>query len=168
MTFTNITVPRRRVNGGGRTISDFGFSAAGIRLRLRLRRDRRAAPPTLRDGLVGHASRVPCAAEVPKTLNVQRSNVRTFSCRTPLRSGACLKMCRGRTGRRGQTPQVNPLGQLDADGQSLPELEDPLAKVDIIRSTFVVSHLGQWTVDLSAPTGWRSENRSPHNVHLYS
>ena len=72
------------------------------------------------------------------------------------------------TGRADQTPQVKPLGQLGADGQSLPELEDPLAKVDITRSTFVVSHLGQWTSVPSAPTGWRRENRSSHFVHLYS
>jgi hypothetical protein len=63
---------------------------------------------------------------------------------------------------------VKPLGQLGADGQVLPEFEDPLAKVDNIRSTFVVSHLGQWTVVLSAPTGCRSEKRSPHTVHRYS
>jgi hypothetical protein len=72
------------------------------------------------------------------------------------------------TGRSDQVPQVKPLEHVEADGKSAPDFDDPLAKLDSRRSTFVVSHLGQWTIVLSAPTGCSSENRSPHNVHRYS
>jgi hypothetical protein len=63
---------------------------------------------------------------------------------------------------------VKPLGQEEADGQELSELDEPLAKVESTRSTLVLSHFAQWTSVLSAPTGWRRENRSSHKVHLYS
>jgi len=151
--------------GGGRfRISDFGFRIFGSR-----------------DGCPTNAPGWSCGARVSRAVcgggaifnivgrtnphvggTLRADNVEGGSSRES-RADTCAP-----TGRGDHTPQVNPLGQLDADGQSLPELEDPLAKVDIMRSTFVVSHLGQWTVDLSAPTGWRSENRSPHKVHLYS
>jgi len=72
------------------------------------------------------------------------------------------------TGRGDHTPQVKPLGQLGAEGQELSELDEPLAKVESTRSTLVLSHFAQWTSVLSAPTGWRRENRSSHKVHLYS
>jgi hypothetical protein len=63
---------------------------------------------------------------------------------------------------------VKPLGQFGAEGQELSELDEPLAKVDSTRSTLVLSHFEQWTSVVSAPTGWRRENRSSHNVHRYS
>ena len=72
-------------------------------------------------------------------------------------------------GRAGHAPQVKPLEQFGADGQPASVFEEePLAKVDSTRSTFVLSHLEQWTSVPSAPTGCSSENRSSHTVHLYS
>jgi len=71
-------------------------------------------------------------------------------------------------GRSAHAPHVKPLEQLGAEGQVLWKSEEPLAKVDSTRSTLVLSHFEQWTSVLSAPTGWRRENRSSHNVHLYS
>jgi len=67
-----------------------------------------------------------------------------------------------------QTPQVNPLEQLGAEGQELSEADDPLEKVESCRSTLMLSHLGQWTSVPSAPTGCSSANRSSHTVHRYS
>jgi len=147
-------------------ISDFEFRIFG---------SRDGCPTNAHECLVGHASRVPCAAEVSETFG-QRLLVRgacgggaifNIVGRTDLHVGGALRAINVEggssreqradtctpTGRDDHTPQVNPLGQLGAEGQELSELDEPLAKVESTRSTLVLSHFAQWTSALSAPTG---------------
>jgi hypothetical protein len=172
----NIAVSRRCVNGGQDRNSEFGirnseFGSRNVPPDL---------PPTIKPRVLmaGGAAHGGGGTSTLLDTRTSRSAERcgqTMSRAAPLGREVRNVSARRRgsvgfapTGRSDQVPQVKPLEQVGADGQSAPDFDDPLAKLESRRSTFVVSHLGQWTVVVSAPTGCSSENRSPHRVHRYS
>jgi hypothetical protein len=75
----------------------------------------------------------------------------------------------GLTGRRDQRAQEKPLPQLGAAGHEASALdEEVLAKLESRRSSFSLSHFGQRTPSLPAPTLCRRVNWFPHCAHRYS